>query len=561
MLLPVDPSTITSTQVNHLPILSEFAQKMRIEEIINELVPSKMEVEPGKIVLGLVIDTLSGRSPLYHLEHAFKGTDQELLFGQTLADGYFNDDNVGRVLKLIYEAGTQKIFSELSVAVVNAYHLPTGLVNFDTTSISLYGQYLNSQHDNSPFEITFGYSKDKRPDLKQFILSLLCVGGNIPIFGKIDSGNASDKTLNNNLLSDLSHHMHQYGVDEGAFIYVADSAVVTQANLELMNANHQFITRLPATYNECERVIIEAVEAEQWLDIGQISRDKPTLNRPAACYRTFNTQVTLYGQQYRAVVVHSSAHDKRRHKRLQREVDRSLSSLKAHKKQLEKCSFACKKDAQDAADKERKKTTKFHQLNITVIEKHRYAKGRPKQETPRIPIETRYLLSISILEDEDALTKQRKVAGCFVLLSNLSEQSNPEHTSEMIIRTYKDQNAIEKNFGFLKDDQIVNALFLKLPEHIEALGLILLISLMLWRLMEYTMRTNLEKNGTTVPGWNDKPTNRPTAYMLTWKFKGLVVIKVAGVRHVSGGLSKTQLAFLTALNLSSGCYINSIDSS
>jgi len=44
--------------------------------------------------------------------------------------------------------------------------------------------------------------------------------------------------------------------------------------------------------------------------------------------------------------------------------------------------------------------------------------------------------------------------------------------------------AIEKNFSFLKDDQIVNALFLKRPERIEALGLILLISLLLWRLIE-----------------------------------------------------------------------------
>ena len=49
----------------------------------------------------------------------------------------------------------------------------------------------------------------------------------------------------------------------------------------------------------------------------------------------------------------------------------------------------------------------------------------------------------------------------------------------MILRTYKEQYGIEKNFGFLKDDQIVNALFLKRPERIEALGLILLI----WRLL------------------------------------------------------------------------------
>ena len=44
-----------------------------------------------------------------------------------------------------------------------------------------------------PFKITHGYSKDRRPDLKQFVLSLLCVGTDVPIVGKLEDGNASDK--------------------------------------------------------------------------------------------------------------------------------------------------------------------------------------------------------------------------------------------------------------------------------------------------------------------------------------------------------------------------------
>ncbi len=84
----------------------------------------------------------------------------------------------------------------------------------------------------------------------------------------------------------------------------------------------------------------------------------------------------------------------------------------------------------------------------------------------------------------------------------------------MILLTYKEQHGIEKNFGFLKDDQIVNALFLKRTERIEALGLILLISLLIWRLLEQAMRTHLERHNATIPGWDNKPTNRPTAYMV-----------------------------------------------
>ncbi len=159
----IDLSSIKSSQVDHLPIISHYAKQMGFEKIINELVPTEMEVKPGKIVLGMVIDILSGRSPLDQLEIIFNEMDCELLLGEDLPDGYFNDDNVGRVLKHIYEAGTQKIFSSLSMAVVNAFSLPTDQVHFDTTSISLFGQYLNSQKEGSPFEINHGYSKDKRP--------------------------------------------------------------------------------------------------------------------------------------------------------------------------------------------------------------------------------------------------------------------------------------------------------------------------------------------------------------------------------------------------------------
>ena len=63
---------ITAAQVNHLPIIASYARRLGLVEIVNRLVPVEMDVEPGLIVLGLVLDTLSGRSPLYHLETAFE---------------------------------------------------------------------------------------------------------------------------------------------------------------------------------------------------------------------------------------------------------------------------------------------------------------------------------------------------------------------------------------------------------------------------------------------------------------------------------------------------------
>jgi transposase len=130
-----------------------------------------------------------------------------------------------------------------------------------------------------PFQITYGYSKDKRPDLKQFVLSTLCVDRAVPIWGKADDGNASDKTLNTTLLSEIAQLLAGHGVAPGAYIYIADAALVTEDNLAALG-DTLFITRLPATYSACDRVIGEAIARNQWEEVGVLAQTSPTKHRP-----------------------------------------------------------------------------------------------------------------------------------------------------------------------------------------------------------------------------------------------------------------------------------------
>jgi len=542
---------IAVAQVDHLPIVAHYARRLGLVEIVNRLVPVQMDVEPGIIVLGMVLDTLSGRSPLYHLESAFEACDRGVLFGQEIPASYFSDDNVGRILEHLFNAGTQKIFSALSVSALQRFELSTRHVHFDTTSVNVYGEYLGAGGHGAPFKITNGYSKDKRPDLKQFVLSLLCVDGDVPIVGKLEDGNASDKKINNQVLSDIARHMKAHGVDDQAFIYIADSAMVTKENLEQAGP---FISRLPATYNECERAILSAIDGDRWEDVGHIAVTAPTKNRPVATYRVCEERVTLYGQAYRAVVVHSSAHDRRRQKRLGRELDASLKAIKIMEKVHAKKQFFCQADAEAAAVAVMAEDTAYHQLKVSVVERPRYAPGRPRKDAPRTPVGMEYGLQTEVIEKQHEIARRRKMAGCFVLLSNVPSQGEDGYSAEAILRTYKEQHAIERNFGFLKDDQIVNAIFLNRVERIEALGLILLISLLIWRLIEHVMRSDLEARDATLPGWDNKQTRRPTAYMLTWKFKGVMTLCIDERHRLARPLSPTQVAFLAALQVPESCF-------
>jgi hypothetical protein len=87
------------------------------------------------------------------------------------------------------------------------------------------------------------------------------------------------------------------------------------------------------------------------------------------------------------------------------------------------------------------------------------------------------------------------------------------------------------------------------PERIEALGLVLLLALLLWRLVERTLRLHVETTGHPLTGWDKKATQKPTAFMMMTKFSAVMVIKAGGQRQLAHPLSPVQQQYLLALRV------------
>ena len=179
------------------------------------------------------------------------------------------------------------------------------------------------------------------------MLELLCVERGVPILGGTLPGNASDKRSNNRLLEKISALLARHGLGPGAFVSMADSSLVTPDNLAKL-ATTPFVSRLPFTYAESERVVHAAVRDDRWVPLGAVTETPPSASRPAALYRATEEEVTLYGTSYRAVVVHSSAYDKRRQKKLEKRLVRSRETVE---KKLTTIAgrYYCLADAQEAA--------------------------------------------------------------------------------------------------------------------------------------------------------------------------------------------------------------------
>ena len=77
----------------------------------------------------------------------------------------------------------------------------TNGLHLDSSSFSLEGSYEIESSDESSesiegVKISYGYSKDRRPDLKQFMMDVICAGdGDVPLFVRIGDGNEFDRAI------------------------------------------------------------------------------------------------------------------------------------------------------------------------------------------------------------------------------------------------------------------------------------------------------------------------------------------------------------------------------
>jgi transposase len=93
----------------------------------------------------------------------------------------------------------------------------------------------------------------------------------------------------------------------------------------------------------------------------------------------------------------------------------------------------------------------------------------------------------------------------------------------------------------LKEQVIVNSIFLKKPSRIEVLELVLLIALFIWRLMERCMRRYLDETGSEITGWKNKPARRPTSFMMTTIYLSILVARAERTRQLVRPLRSVQL--------------------
>ena len=132
--------------------------------------------------------------------------------------------------------------------------------HLDATSFALEGNYLVDTETRVsgapvPITITHGYSRDHRPDLKQFVMNLVCWDdGDIPAFIELADGNQADKTRFAALMQAFKTQWNFEG------LYVADSALYSEENLQRLSGL-RWLTRVPLTLKAASALVNQLPEA------------------------------------------------------------------------------------------------------------------------------------------------------------------------------------------------------------------------------------------------------------------------------------------------------------
>ncbi len=259
--------------INHLGIVAGIIDELKIVDLINqELGTDEQEiVKSGEIVKAIILNGLGFVSqPLYLFPKFFEDKATEHLLGKGILPEHLNDYKIGRVMDKLYAYGLSEIFLLIALAAAKKYQISLEFSHLDSSSFSVHGQYkrdkhlenkstnneLNQEIEPIPITITHGYSRDRRPDLKQFILDLIVTGdGNIPVFIEAASGNQSDKKAFGKIAQE-----YRKKLDLDTTI-VGDSALYSKDNLGLLK-QIKWLTRVPLSIKEAKNLVKELSSLE-----------------------------------------------------------------------------------------------------------------------------------------------------------------------------------------------------------------------------------------------------------------------------------------------------------
>jgi transposase len=480
-----------------LPLVNHFLRRLNLDAALADFVPSQDRDNglPYAKALGVLLRSIIvEREPIYR--------QQEVV--ETFAPGAFgvqpdevarlSDDRIGRALDRLFDADRAGLLTRMVVGMGKSFAVRLDELHNDSTSIRLTGQYRDARGRSlrgrrAPW-ITYGYSKDHRPDLKQllFILTTSADGG-VPVQFRCEDGNRSD----------VDTHIETWEAlrrvaGKPDFLYVADSKLCVTETLDYINDRKgRFVTVMPRSRGE-DAHFRKSIQTDDPLWEPVWDRPNPRRNHGPRDRWWALRDPSLSSEAWPITWVYSALlRLKQDHGRRER-LAAAIEALKDLKLRLARPKTRLRKPhvLEDHVERilQRHSVKRYLIVRKFLLEDHRYKqsrRGRPGKQTTYRRI-TRRRWDVQWEEDHAAIEYDRKSDGMYPLMSN-----DKNLTPAQVLEAHKGQPTIEKRFRQCKSTLEIAPVLLHNEGRIEALFFLYFLALLVQGLIERELRLAMRR--------------------------------------------------------------------
>ena len=490
--IDVEETQFDAQLLGAMPIVNHFIARLKLDDALDAALPhddARVLLAPSRVLGVLVRHLVVEHRPLYEIAEWTSRFSPELLGLDESGLVALNDDRVGRTLTRLFDADRASLLTSVVLTMVRTFEIDCTQLHNDSTStsITVTGSHYGgaSKRGEKPVaELTFGHSKDHRPDLRQLVWLLsISADGAVPLSYRVESGNTSDDTTHVATWDQLREL-----VGRNDFLYIADGKLASEKALHHIDANHgRFVTVLANNRREVTWFKKwTADHAPTWSE----ARRRPARRDgdPDEVWRTFESPLPSTAG-YRVIWVHSNSKQTRDAATRASRIAAGLAALEALSVKLggPRCRLKSVVAVESAVERalEHTRAARFFTTCVEEVPQESFrqaTRGRPGPATHYVKrVSSRIALSFNVRSE--VVSADAKSDGTFPLLTNDSVM-----TPAVVLNAYKYQPNLERRHAQLKGHQLVAPVFLKDPVRIEGLLCCHFFALVIQALIEREIR-------------------------------------------------------------------------
>jgi len=247
--------------LNQVGVLQPLLEQLHLRETVSTALEAAhgeetTVVESGRLVEVLVLNRLMAPRPLYRVGEWLQGSVLAHRLGVDPAQ--VNDARLGRLLDAL-DGVNATIWPQLVAQALGVGGSDLAAVYYDITSFYFAGAYADVP------EITYGYSRDRRPDTQQVEVGLTVTATDgLPLAYRVLAGNTADATTPVDNLHLLQTLVAQAAPDTPFPLVISDRAMLSLATLAAYEAaGVRYLGPLPDS--ALTSALLERAAATDWM--------------------------------------------------------------------------------------------------------------------------------------------------------------------------------------------------------------------------------------------------------------------------------------------------------